>query len=105
MTNVWLTPILVIAAVLAYRFPIYVRHGTKLHVFTVPIYLLAVLLPWAVAAPAGGLAILLGELATRGHTGNLPGDIARSTIRWTVLIAAAAAIGGISGLPLLVSLL
>jgi HD-GYP domain-containing protein (c-di-GMP phosphodiesterase class II) len=81
-----LTLCLVACIVLAYTFPIYIRHNTKVCVFSAPLYLLAVLLPPPLAASAAGLGILAGEVVVRSRHGNQPCDIATHTGRWVVVI-------------------
>lgn len=77
---------LVSAVVVAYRFPIYIRHNTKLCVFTVPLYLMAIFLDPPLAATAAGLGVLSGELVVRAQHGSLPCDIATHIGRWGVVM-------------------
>jgi len=53
------------ATISAYQFPLHVRPKTKLYLASAPLYLLVVLVPPALAATAGALATLLGELSVR----------------------------------------
>ena len=76
---------LVAAVVVAHRFPIYLRHKAKIVVFTIPLFLIAALLPPPLAAIGAGLGVLLGELAVRDRTGNQPSVIATAVGRWTVV--------------------
>jgi len=55
----------VAAITLAYRFPIYVRHSTKICVCTVPLYLITVFLDPSLGATVAGLGVLAGELVVR----------------------------------------
>jgi HD-GYP domain-containing protein (c-di-GMP phosphodiesterase class II) len=81
-----LLAVCLIAAVAgAYRFPVYVRHNTKVCLFTVPLYLMATCLDPPLAAAAAGLGILSGELLVRSRHGSLPCDIATHTGRWVVV--------------------
>src|SRR5947209_6031168 len=54
---------LVILVVLAYRFPIHIWHEAKIYMASVPLYLLAVLLPPPLAVVAAGLGKFGGEMA------------------------------------------
>ena len=74
-----------LAAVLADLRPIHIHYHTKVTVTTVPLYMLAVLLPPPLAALAAGGSRLLGELLERKKCGNLPSDIATSTARWALI--------------------
>src|SRR5947209_17807702 len=65
-----LTPCLIVAVVLAYQFPIYIWHKTKVCVFTVPLFLMAAFLTPVLAATTAGLAILTAEMAVRTQRGN-----------------------------------
>ena len=47
------------AIVVAYLFPIYIRHNTKICVFSIPVFLLTVFLAPPFAAASAGLGILL----------------------------------------------
>jgi HD-GYP domain-containing protein (c-di-GMP phosphodiesterase class II) len=76
---------LILAVALAYKFPIYLRHDTKVLLFTVPLYLLVVVLPPALGLTAVGLGVLGGQLLVRKQFGNYPSDIATHVGRWTLL--------------------
>lgn len=80
---------LMVGAILAYRFPIYLRHGSKLCVFSIPLVMLAVLTPPLVAGVGAALAIMVGELLVRKARGTLMGDIVASATRWGLLVLAA----------------
>lgn len=70
---------------LAFRFPIHVRHNAKIHMNSVPLYLMAALLPPLLAAAVAGLAMLVGELwVVRRRRNGLRG-IAIQSSRWVVL--------------------
>jgi signal transduction histidine kinase len=77
---------LVIAIVVATRFPIHIRRKTKVHMASVPFYLLAVLVPPALAATAAGVGALLGELSVRAQRGNSAGDIASEVGRRVLVV-------------------
>ena len=68
--------------------PLHLRHQTKVHLTTLPLYLMAVLLPPPVAAVVAGLGMLAGELRMRPQTGNLPSDIATAVSRWSLIVLA-----------------
>jgi HD-GYP domain-containing protein (c-di-GMP phosphodiesterase class II) len=69
--------------------PLHLRHQTKVHLTTLPLYLMAVLAPPPVAALAAGLGVLAGEVRMRPQTGNLPSDIATAVSRWALIVLAA----------------
>jgi len=80
-----------LAAILADRHPVHVAHHTKVAVTTVPLFLMAALLPPPLAGLAAGVAVLVGEVSTRSEYGNHPEDIALSVARCVVV----ASLGGI----------
>jgi putative nucleotidyltransferase with HDIG domain len=86
---------LIAAVAIAYRFPIYIRHNTKISVCSVPLYLMAVLLPAPLAATAAGCAIFTGEMAVRTQRGNALGDVATHAGRWIVVMLAGALVAHI----------
>jgi signal transduction histidine kinase len=77
---------LVVAIVVASRFPIHIRRKTKVYMSSVPFYLLAVLVPSASAATAAGVGALLGELSVRARRGNSAGDIASEVGRRVLVV-------------------
>jgi hypothetical protein len=81
---VYLLTVLVWAA----THPLHLRHKVKVHLTTLPLYLLAVLAPPAVAGAAAGLGVLVGQLRMRPQTGNLASDIATAVSRWIVCVLA-----------------
>jgi len=82
-----------IAAVgLAYHFPIYVRHNTKILVTTVPLFVLAALAPPALAGAAAWLALVGGELSVMGKRGTQITDIATMAARWSVIALVASVV-------------
>ncbi len=81
---------LVGAVVVAYQYPVHVRHQTKVYLFTVAYYLLAVLVPPPLAAAAAGLGALAGELSRRGSSGAYPSDIATEAGRRVLMVLPAA---------------
>jgi hypothetical protein len=81
---------LVIAVVLAFRFPIHIRHDTKIYMGSVPLYLIVALLPPPLAATMVGVAIVTGELMVRPQRGTFLSDIATEAGRWTLIALPAA---------------
>jgi HD-GYP domain-containing protein (c-di-GMP phosphodiesterase class II) len=84
--SILLTVCLMVAVVLTYAFPIYIRHNLKVCVFSIPLFLLAALLPPALAGCAALLALLGGELSVHSQRGTYPSDIATNVGRWTVIV-------------------
>jgi HD-GYP domain-containing protein (c-di-GMP phosphodiesterase class II) len=82
-----------VAFVLAQHFPIHVRSHTKLHVGTIPLYLLTVLLPPPLAATAALLGTGIGELMLRKARGGYFSDVASQVGRITVVVFLAALVG------------
>lgn len=78
------------AFVAAGELPIHVRYHTKVSMQTVPLYLMAVLLPPPVAGVSAGVSILVSELVRLPKTRNLPSDIATAVGRWVIVVLAAA---------------
>jgi signal transduction histidine kinase len=76
----------VIAIVVASRFPIPIRRKTKVYMGSVPLYLLAVLVPPPLAATAAGVGTLLGELSMRARRRNSAGTIASEVGRWVLVV-------------------
>ncbi len=72
--------------VVAYHYPIHVGHQTKVFLFTVAYYLLAVLVPPPLAALAAGLGALCGEVSRRRVSGSYPSDIATEVGRRIVVV-------------------
>jgi len=89
------------AVLLAYRYPIHVRHQTKVALVTVAYYLLAVLVPPPLAALTAGAAACAGEVLRRRLSGSYPSDIASEVGRriLMVLVGALIAHAGGSGVP------
>jgi HD-GYP domain-containing protein (c-di-GMP phosphodiesterase class II) len=75
------------ALVIANRYPIHVQSHTKVLIISVPLFLIAVLLPPALAAPAAGLGILVDELKERRQRRSLLSDIITNTSRWIVVVS------------------
>ncbi|HKO23444.1 MAG TPA: HAMP domain-containing sensor histidine kinase [Chloroflexota bacterium] len=77
---------LVSALVVANRFPIPIRRQQKIYMASVPVYLLAVLVPPPLAATAAGVGTLLGELVMRARRGNSAGTIASEVGRRALVV-------------------
>jgi len=80
------------AIVVAYRYPIHVRHQTKVLLVTLVYYLLAVLVPAPLAALAAGLGALAGEVSRVRISGSYPSDIASEVGRRLLMVLPAALI-------------
>jgi putative nucleotidyltransferase with HDIG domain len=74
------------AITLAYRFPIYVRHSTKVCICTVPLYLITVFLVPPLAAATAGLGVLAGEMVIRARHANSLSVVATHTGRWVLVV-------------------
>lgn len=72
--------------------PLHLRHQTKVHLTTLPLYLMAVLAPPPVAFVAAALGVFSAELRLRPQTGNLPSDIATAVSRWALIALAGSAL-------------
>ncbi|HET9224986.1 MAG TPA: hypothetical protein VFO07_20905, partial [Roseiflexaceae bacterium] len=78
------------ALVIANRYPIHVQSHTKVLVISVPLFLMAVFLPPALAGLAAGLGTLIDELKERKRRRSLLSDIITTTSRWIVVVSLAA---------------
>jgi len=83
---------LVVALVMVQWFPIQVRRGSKIHMGSVPIYLMCVLLAPPVAATAVLVGMLVGELSLRSQRGGYLSDVASQVGRWAMVALAASLI-------------
>lgn len=81
--------------VLAYRFPIRVRSATKMHMNSVPLFMLTTLLPISIAVPTICAGKLIGSLAVRSQSGAFPSDIATQVGRWTVVAFGGSLVSGL----------
>src|SRR5919204_1613541 len=88
---------LVIALVVANRFPIPIRRHSKIYMGSVPLYLLAVLVPPPLAATAAGVGTLLSELSMRARRGNSAGTIASEVGRWVLVVLLGALVAHLPG--------
>ena len=80
---------LVVALVMVQCFPIQVRRGSKIHMGSVPVYLMCVLLSPPIAATAVLAGMLIGELSLRSDRGGYLSDVASQVGRWTMVALAA----------------
>lgn len=82
-----LTPLLLTGGTIAAaRFPIHLRQNTKIMVTTVPLFLMASLLPPPLAALTAGFAMFLVGFLLQPQVGSTWLDIGTSTGRWIVNI-------------------
>ncbi len=88
---------LALAIVIAYRFPIHVRHHTKVLLVTAAYYLMAVLLPVPLAVLAAGIGAIGGELYTRPTSGAYPSDIAAEVGRRVINVLVGAVVAHVGG--------
>ena len=86
LSTLLLAASLIAAIILAYQFPIHVHYRLKIEPSSVPIYLLAVLLPPASAITAVGFAVLLAEVRVRAQRGSYPRDIATQVGRMMIAV-------------------
>jgi hypothetical protein len=86
LSTLLLAASLIAAIILAYQFPIHVHYRLKIEPSSVPIYLLAVLLPPASAITAVGFAVLLAEVRVRAQRGSYPSDIATQVGRMMIAV-------------------
>lgn len=92
---------------LSYQFPIHIRYVTKIYMGSLPLYLIAVLLPPPIAATVAGLGLAWGELGVQGKKGTYYSDIACQAGRWMVVSLAGSVIAHLplSGYPAHIGLL
>jgi hypothetical protein len=89
MRDLLLAAVLVAGVVVSYRFPIHLNRSRKVEISSVPLYLIAALLPGVpLAATAAGLGILIGELMVRVERGNYYSDVFTAVSRWVIVIMA-----------------
>jgi HD-GYP domain-containing protein (c-di-GMP phosphodiesterase class II) len=88
--NTWLEiiaiAVLAASVVGAYAFPIHVRHRVKVCMTSVPLYLLAVLVPSPFAVVGAALGTLVGNLIVRKQRDNLYSDVIVSASRLTLMV-------------------
>lgn len=89
LSNAIVGGLLVAALIIAYRFPIHIRHHAKVVMTSVPRYILAILLAPPVAVLAAVLGTASGELITRKERGMFLSDIATELGRTTFCVLAA----------------
>jgi HD-GYP domain-containing protein (c-di-GMP phosphodiesterase class II) len=83
--NVVLGIFLSAAFVIANRYPVHIRFQTKIHLATVPLYLMALLLPAPAAALGAGAGMLIEQLLSRKVSGNRPSDIITAVGRLAIV--------------------
>ena len=71
--------------VLTFRFPIHIWRNTKIHMNSVPLYLMATQLAPPLAASAVGMAMLAGELSVARERRARLGTLATQVGRWVVV--------------------
>lgn len=91
-----MTLCLIAAVVLGYKFPIYIRHNTKLSVSSIPLFLFAALLPPPLACTAALIAIALGGLAVRKQRGSYFSDIATHAGRGSIIVLMGSVVAHVS---------
>ncbi len=77
---------LVAAVILSYQFPIHIRLKTKISMASIPLYLMAVLLPPPLAATAALLGVLTSELSVRVQRGTPWSAVASGSARWAPIV-------------------
>lgn len=94
--------------VLSYQFPIHLRPHSKVYMGSVPLYLMAALLPPPLAVLAAGLGIAVGNLRVRSRHALPLAAIASDAGRWMAVMAIGSSIAhamapqpGIHALPLI----
>ncbi len=85
---------LVTAVLIAERFPLHLRYHIKLYITTIPLFLIAVLLPPALATVCAGTAILISEWLARASKGNRYSDVVTAAGRWMVIGFVTSAVAG-----------
>src|SRR5215213_8266313 len=88
-----ITIFLAIAIISAGMNPIHFQHNIKVFLTTVPLYVVAMLLPPALAALTAGVSILTVQMLTRSQSGNTPSDIATAAGRWVIIAFLSAWVG------------
>ncbi len=84
--NILVGVLLVLSAILTSKYPIHIRYHTKISMVTVPLYLLAVLLPPQLAVLFAGLGLVIIELLMRRQLGSTLTDMLTSISRWILII-------------------
>jgi putative nucleotidyltransferase with HDIG domain len=72
--------------ILADRFPIHIRYAVKVSMTSVPLFLVAVLLPLPLALLSSGIAIFLTNTLAREERGLLPIDFILDPARWMITV-------------------
>jgi HD-GYP domain-containing protein (c-di-GMP phosphodiesterase class II) len=72
--------------VVTYYYPVHVRYHTKVTLSSIPLYLIALLLPLPLAPLMAGISTALEELLLRRQRGSYPSDMVATTCRWVVVV-------------------
>lgn len=78
------------AVVAAYHYPIHVRRKIKVSLASIPLYLIATLLPPPLAVTAGVIGVLVSELSVRARRGTTMSTLLGGVWRWAPIILLAA---------------
>jgi hypothetical protein len=84
-SNLLLALLLCAMFVIANRYPIHIQFQTKIHLATVPLYLMVLLLPAPVAALAAGMSMLVEQWLSHELSGNKPCDSATAVGRLVIV--------------------
>jgi hypothetical protein len=82
---------LIVGLVLSYPFPLHIRLKTKIGIGSVPLYLMAAVLPAPLAGLAAGIGVFVGHLIVKRQRGTYISDIVTESGRW-ILVASAGAV-------------
>jgi hypothetical protein len=93
------TAALIVAVSFAFRFPIHARLKTKVYTNSVPLFLLAALLPPPAAAIAAGLGQGMGELMARNRTRTQWQYTICQSARWTLIALAGSLVAHVQFAP------
>jgi hypothetical protein len=85
-----LTVLLVTGLFLSYKYAVHIQRGTKMCMGTIPLYLVAVLLPPALAGVAAGVGVLAGTALMGSERGLYLSDMATDAGRWVIVVLAGA---------------
>lgn len=88
-----LTLLLFIALSLSYKFPVHIQQGTKLCMGTVPLYLLAALIPAPLSALVAGTGVLVGNWTVRAERALYLSDMLTDAACWSTLVVSGSFLG------------
>lgn len=83
---------LIVALHLSYQFPVHIRYTIKMEMGSVPLYLMAILLPPVLAAVTVGVGTVIAEWSVRKSRDSQPGDIATQAGRWMIIALAGSSV-------------